>query len=142
MTIFNSLTKKIIVSLGFLLSFSFLIPITVHASPYNAFCSNGQISPNSGRGLAGANALCKDNPSSNPLYGPSGIIDKVINIVTIVAGVAAIIMIIIAGLQFVLANGDSKRVESARNTIIFTVVGLVVIVLARFIIEFVVSKIG
>jgi hypothetical protein len=87
-------------------------------------------------------AYCKDVPTTNPLYGPTGIISTITNIISIIAGIAAVIVIIIAGLQFVTSGGDPQRVEKAKNAIIFSVIGLIIIVIARFIIEFVVSSIG
>lgn len=131
--------NKLLLLVAVVFSLSFLFPVAAFASPFNTLCTSGNLD---GRGLAGQNAICSDVPSSNPLLGPGGLLIKVTNIVTVIAGIAAVIMIIIGGLQFVLSGGDSKRAESARNTILYSVVGLVVIVLARFIIEFVVSRIG
>lgn len=110
------------------------------ASPFAQVCSDGQIS--GGHGLEGNSTVCTDNGSSNPLYGPAGLITKITKIIAIVAGVAAVIMIIISGLLFVTSGGDPQRVATARNTIIYSLVGLLVIALGSLIIEFVVSRIS
>lgn len=129
---------KLLIISAVVLNILLVTPVISYASPFNQACTSGSVTD--GRNV-GSSTLCSDNPTSNPLVGPDGLLIKVVNVVSIIAGVTAVIMIIISGMQFVLANGEAKRVESARNTIIFSVIGLIVIVLARFIIEFVVSRI-
>ena len=57
----------------------------------------------------------------------------VINILSIVIGIVSVIVIIFAGFRFVTANGDSNAISSARNTLIYAIVGLVIAVLAQVI---------
>lgn len=83
---------------------------------------------------------CQASPSTNPISGPDGILLKVTNIVALIAGTAAVIIIIIAGLQFVFSNGDSQKAASARSAIIYAIVGLLVILAARGIIAFVITE--
>lgn len=47
-----------------------------------------------------------------------------------VGGVIIVIMIIIAGIMFITASGDPEKVQKARNTLLYAVVGGVVLVLA------------
>lgn len=68
------------------------------------------------------------------------IIKNVIDIVSLIVGVAAVVMIIIGGLRYVTSNGDSGQVGNAKNTILYAVVGLVVVALAQVIVKFVVAK--
>lgn len=92
---------------------------------------------------AGASNICS-NPSSgdNPIAGSKdSILAKAIRLVLIVAGVAAVIMIIVGGFQYVLSSGDSNRVNTAKNTIIYALVGLVVAVLAQVILSFVIKRV-
>lgn len=79
-------------------------------------------------------------PSSNSIYGPDGILTKIAQIVSIIVGIASVIMIIIAGLMFVTSGGDSNRVSTARNTVIYAIVGIVITALAQSIIIFVLNK--
>jgi len=69
----------------------------------------------------------------------SDTIKNVINILLFLIGAAAVIMIIIGGLRYVLSGGDSSGVTSAKNTIIYSVVGLIVAFLAYAIVNFVLS---
>jgi hypothetical protein len=65
---------------------------------------------------------------------------KVANILAILAGIAAVIVIVVAGFMYVTSAGDAKATGQAKNAIIFALVGVAVIVFARTIIAFVISK--
>ena len=110
-----------------------LQPITVGAvGPFDVACQTG-----------GANSsVCKaKSQPNNPLTGSDGILTKVANLLALVGGVMVVIVIIIGGIKYITSNGDSSATASAKNTIIYGVVGLVVIILARGIVSFVVTKI-
>ncbi len=68
------------------------------------------------------------------------LVENVINIISLVVGVVAVIMIIIGGLRYVTSNGDSGQVGNAKNTIMYAVIGLVVVALAQVIVRFVVQR--
>ena len=57
-----------------------------------------------------------------------------------IIAVVAVVMVVVGGLQFVLAQGDPQTVVRARKTIIYAVVGLVVAVSADVIVGFVLNK--
>lgn len=85
--------------------------------------------------------VCTDSKANtNPLYGPKGIITKIANIIAMIVGIAAVIVIIIAGIQYMVSTGDPTKVNNAKNAIIYAIVGLVVAVLARTLVVFFVSK--
>lgn len=69
------------------------------------------------------------------------IIATVINILSIVVGVVAVIMIIIGGLKYITSSGDSANITSAKNTILYAIIGLVVVALAQIIVRFVLDKV-
>jgi len=56
-------------------------------------------------------------------------------------GALAVLIIVLAGLRFILANGDPKGVSQARNTIIYAAVGLAIAVSAEVIITFVLNHV-
>jgi hypothetical protein len=70
----------------------------------------------------------------------SDIIKLIINIVSVIVGVVAVVMIIWGGLKYITSGGDSSNVSSAKNTIIYAIVGLVIVALAQFIVRFVLGK--
>lgn len=72
--------------------------------------------------------------------GLSAVIKLVIQIISVIAGLAAVIMIIIGGLRYITSGGDSSKVASAKGAIIYAIVGLVVVALSQFIVRFVLSE--
>jgi len=56
------------------------------------------------------------------------------------AGAVALIMIIIGAFQFTLSRGNPNAISKARNTILYAIVGLVVILLGYGIVNFVVKN--
>lgn len=71
------------------------------------------------------------HPNQNPLTGTNGLLLKVANIIAVIAGVAAVIIIVLAGLRFIQSGGSTEDVAGARRSIIYASVGLIIIVLAR-----------
>lgn len=55
-----------------------------------------------------------------------------------VVGAIAVIMLIFGGFKYITSGGDASNVTSAKNTILYAVIGLVVVVLAGTIVNFVV----
>lgn len=85
--------------------------------------------------------VCQDSRGGgNPIYGPNGAIATVVNILSFIIGVAAIIVIIVAGIQYMLSTGDATKVNNAKNAILYAVVGLVIAVAARFIVTLVINR--
>lgn len=69
--------------------------------------------------------------------------DQLQQILTIVFGVAAalaVLMIVIAGLRFILAQGSPQEISKARNTIIYALAGLLVAISAEAIVSLVLGK--
>lgn len=88
---------------------------------------------------AGASSAC-DEDGGNPLTGPNGTITKVTRLIGYIAGVAAIIIMIVAGIMYVTSDGDAGKIQSAKTTLIYALVGLVVVGGAQGIVVFVLSK--
>ena len=68
-------------------------------------------------------------------------IKLIINVVSFIAGAAAIISLVVSGLKMILANGDANAVTSARNGILYSLIGIGVIVLAQAIVVFILDKV-
>lgn len=95
------------------------------------------------QGEAAKSPTCVDaqksqDGSNNSIYGKDGVLTKVVNLLSIVIGIAAVIMIVVGGAMYVLAGGDSAKINTAKNTIIYSLIGLVVAVVAPMIIRFVI----
>lgn len=80
--------------------------------------------------------------TANSLYGPDGIITRIVKIFGQVIGFVAVLMIIIGGLKYIISQGDSNNVNAAKNTILYAVIGVVVAVMSQAIVVFVLNKIA
>ncbi|HUS25862.1 MAG TPA: hypothetical protein VMY99_00765 [Nevskiaceae bacterium] len=69
-------------------------------------------------------------------------IKNLINLFSAIVGIAAIVMIIVSGFKYITSQGDGNAVHTARNTLVYAVVGLVVVAMAQFIVRFVLAKSG
>ena len=85
-------------------------------------------------------ATCEEVTQADAAGGVNDIITTVINIFSIVVGVVAVIMIIVGGLKYITSGGDSGNITGAKNTILYAVVGLVVVALAQIIVRFVLTE--
>jgi|GEM_PF-1766134 len=87
------------------------------------------------------------NPSDPPTGCGTGVLYDVTNIVSYIGGAAAVIVIIVGALRFATSGSDVSTnsrtdtdIETARRTIGGALIGLVIIILGRFLIDFVLSK--
>lgn len=80
---------------------------------------------------AGSSAACQGKSTTNPLTGDNGVLVKVSRIMSFLAGVCSIILILVAGLMYVLSDGDASKVNSARTTLVYAVVGLIIVGVAQ-----------
>jgi hypothetical protein len=65
----------------------------------------------------------------------------VISVLSYIVGAVAVIMIIVGGFRFIISGGDSNATASAKNTIIYALVGLAIAVLAQALVYFVLDKV-
>jgi hypothetical protein len=86
-------------------------------------------------GINQGGGACADDGS-----GITNVIKMIIQILSLVAGVAAVVMIIIGGLRYITSGGDSSKVSSAKSAIMYAIIGLVVVALAQIIVRFVLQE--
>lgn len=67
-------------------------------------------------------------------------IETVINILSWIVGVVAVIMLIYGGFRYVTSGGDANSTKSARSTIIYSIVGLIVVLVSQSIVWFVLGN--
>lgn len=72
--------------------------------------------------------------------GLTGTVKTVVNVLSVVVGVVAVIMIVIGGFRYITSGGKQESVTAAKNTILYAVIGLVIVALAQVIVRFVLSK--
>lgn len=111
---------------------------TNHSSAIDLFNNCGSNSSN------GTPAVCTDANSgqttkTNPILGA---IRTVIEILSIIIGVASVIVIIVSGLRMSLANGASDSIASARSSLLYSLIGLAIASLAQVIVKIVLGSVG
>lgn len=70
----------------------------------------------------------------------NNIIHTIVNLLSAIVGVVAVIMIIVGGFRYITSGGNDTSVTSAKNTILYAIIGLVVVALAQLIVRFTLSK--
>lgn len=79
-----------------------------------------------------------DNTPEN-LFGDDGAFQTITNVLLFLIGAVSVIMLIIGGIRYTTSNGDATAVQSAKNTILYSIVGIVVAILAYAVVRFVVG---
>lgn len=69
--------------------------------------------------------------------GFTNFLQKIINLLLFLIGAIAVIVIIVAGIRYVVSGGDQGQITGAKNTILYAVVGLVVALMAFAIVNWV-----
>lgn len=87
----------------------------------------------------GANSARGINQATD-LFGSAGIFTTITNVMLFIVGAISVIMIVIGGLRYVVSGGNSSNVTTAKNTILYAVVGLIIAIMAYAIINFVISS--
>lgn len=65
-----------------------------------------------------------------------------INVFSVVVGIIAVVMLIVGGLKYITSGGDSGNVTGAKNTILYAIIGLVIVALAQVIVQFVIGTLS
>lgn len=96
----------------------------------------------------GAELEFSENPTGNCDTGDDAtqkindLIRSVINLLSAIVGVIAVIMIIVGGLRYITSGGNDTSVTSAKNTILYAIIGLIIVALAQILVRFTLSKIA
>jgi hypothetical protein len=76
-----------------------------------------------------------------PKLSMTELVANVLNIIYFGVGVTAVIMIILAGINYMTANGDPSKAQKALRTIIYCSIGLAVVIFAFVLTNFVAGRI-
>ena len=115
-------------------------PLAVPAVAYAATSSDLQSSVCSGANLnlGPPDSSCVTDSSPNDTVNET--ITLGLNIFSAIVGIIAVVMIIVGGIKYITSSGDSGNITSAKNTIMYAVIGLVVVALAQIIVKFVLER--
>ncbi len=87
-------------------------------------------------------AADKCTPTLGALSDVWAILAAIIEILLRIAGFAAVIMVVYAGVTYILSQGEPEKTTKAKGTLANALVGLAVAVSASFIVSFVARSIG
>jgi hypothetical protein len=111
---------------------------SVHADTtplQNSLCAGSQLSAPSA--TPSSTTSCADTQSGTNV---NSIVTTVINVFSWLVGVVSVIMIIVGGFKYVTSGGESSGVTSAKNTILYAIVGLIIVAISQVIVKFVLSN--
>lgn len=63
----------------------------------------------------------------------------VVKLFSLIVGIISVIMIIFAGFRYITSGGDSGKVGNAKNTLVYAIIGLVIVALAQLIVHYVLN---
>jgi ABC-type Fe3+ transport system permease subunit len=109
-----------------------VVPASVYAENPNACDGTGKVT-----GIKEGKNCAKTADQKGNL---GNVIEDITNVLLFIIGAVAVIMIIVGGIRYTLSNGDSAQITSAKNTILYAVIGIVVALLAYAIVNFVVDS--
>ena len=66
---------------------------------------------------------------------------NVVNILLFIIGAVSVIMLIYGGIRYTTSGGNTNSVTAAKNTIMYSIIGLVVAILAFAVVQFVVNQV-
>lgn len=118
----------------------FAVPVAVavpavHAADVNTSLKcGGSLQLNAGEG-------CSGDTTSQGAGKINSLVTTVINVFSVVVGLVSVIMIIFGGFRYITSGGDATKVTGAKNTIVYAVIGLIVVAIAQFIVQFVLQKV-
>ena len=113
-----------------------VLPLAI-SQPAFADCISDPTSAGCPCALNSSSAACQDLSKQD---GLSNILKNATNIVLFIAGALAVIMIIYGAIRFMTAHGNEKQVESARLIVTYSVIGLIIAILAYALVNFVLSN--
>lgn len=83
-----------------------------------------------------------DGQPSELFDGNTAIIPRIINIMLFIVGILSIVMLIFGGIRYTISNGNKSKVEDAKNTILYSIVGLIVAILGYALVNWVIGVVG
>ncbi len=107
-------------------------------TPVNAQAS--QTSVCQGVDVAGGGSGTGSGCSSNG-EDLNSVISDVLNILSLVAGFIAVLMLIIGGIRYIVSGGNDQAVAGAKNAIIYALVGLAIVAMAQFVVHIVLGSV-
>jgi FtsH-binding integral membrane protein len=89
--------------------------------------------------LADATAKIDPGAVNIPTISANEVLKGVLGSVYMAAGIVAVVAIVLSGYSFVTSVYDPAKITQAKNALLYSVVGLIVVIIAFFITQFVIG---
>jgi hypothetical protein len=115
-----------------------LVPVALPAASYAFDCSGvaNQVATGAAGSTQGGSVGCTQT-SGVSSTGVQNLAKNIVDVFSIIIGGAAIIMILYAGFRYITSGGSTERIGGAKTTLIYAIVGLVIVALAQLLVHFV-----
>jgi magnesium-transporting ATPase (P-type) len=135
--------KYITITIMVLLGVFCILIIAAGMQNYKAIAATDPITEACSSGEAANSAYCKakKTPASDSDNPITKTISKVITFFAFIGGVCAVIWAIYGGFRYVTSYGNPQKTAQARETVLYAIVGLIIIVAAYAIIAFIIKQI-
>ena len=117
------------------LAMGFAVPLALPAVPAYAATSASKNAACEGIGLSGGNC----GVGAEARVG--NLIKTIVQVLSVIVGIAAVIMVIISGFKYITSGGDTNSIASAKNTLVYAIVGLIIVAISQFIVTFVLKRV-
>ena len=91
------------------------------------------------KGITTATTADMENKS---IAGEGGLISILINFLLWTVGILSVVMIIFSGFRYITSAGDAAKTKSAQTALTYSIVGLIVAVLAWVIVKMILRQFG
>jgi heme/copper-type cytochrome/quinol oxidase subunit 2 len=138
---FNKIINKLALSFSLLvlMLFPVLTPAAASAAEIKrSLCTGSDLKITSNPDAGSCQNV--NDPSTGAEKQANDLIKSIVNILSSIVGVLAVIMLIFEGFRYVTSGGNTETVGKAKNTILYAIVGLLIVAFAQLIVHFVLSQ--
>ncbi len=114
--------------------------VTFAAGVVSSPTALAQCTSDASGGIGGGAGCAQGDDQQADLFGADGIFKTITNVLLFIIGAISVIMLIIGGIRYTTSNGDSGAVTTAKNTILYAVIGIIVALLAYALVNFVITS--
>jgi heme/copper-type cytochrome/quinol oxidase subunit 2 len=87
------------------------------------------------------NTSTSDCSTTDATERVNNLIHTIVNLLSAIVGIVAVIMIIFGGLRYITSGGNDSSVTGAKNTILYAIIGLIIVALAQVLVRFTLNKV-
>lgn len=131
--LFKKITTSIVTAVLMLLPAATVMPAVAHAQDADAICQGVLNDPSA------TADMCEEGSGGGETFASLSI--KIINIFSVVVGTVSVIMIIIGGFRYIISGGSGDGVKGGKDTILYAIIGLVIVLFAQVIVRFVLTNV-